>query len=306
MKTNLKQIILSAMLLLLCVTNSSAWNARGHMLVASIAYRSLSDSIQVYYADVLKAHPFFDKWMDEYVNISNVEFGEFLFMKAATWPDDIRNSGNPNDHPEWHYITYKVDFSNGHDKNAQNEDDNILSAMEECMETLSDASASNTAKSISLCWFIHLAGDIHQPLHCGSLFNTMFPDGDRGGNKIFVKVKSGGSAVKLHSYWDGLLGSSDNYRTAKNQAIQLIHANPATSFPAVNTLTFETWSFESFDLAVSKAYKNGSVASLDGIKSKTTAPLIPNAADYSSSAKETGEKRVSLAGYRLAKVLMNT
>jgi hypothetical protein len=256
---------------------------------------------------VLKAHPFFNQWVNEFLAVNNVEFGEFLFMKASTWPDDIRESGNPNDHPEWHYITYKISFPNGHDKTPQNDDDNILTAMEECMETISDATSSYLLKSISLCWMIHLAGDIHQPLHCGSVFSSAFPppDGDRGGNKIFVKVKSGNSAVKLHSYWDGLLGSSDNYRTAKYQAIQLMSAHPSASFPEVNTLAFETWSFESFDLAVSVAHKNGTIAALNGIKKKTTAPLIPNATDYTTEAKQTGEKRVVLAGYRLAKVLAN-
>jgi hypothetical protein len=37
-------------------------------------------------------------------------------------------------------------------------------------------------------WLFHLVGDIHQPLHTVQLFTREYPNGDRGGNEICVRV----------------------------------------------------------------------------------------------------------------------
>ena len=55
------------------------------------------------------------------------------------------------------------------------------------------------------CWLFHLVGDVHQPLHTVSLFKTKYPDGDRGGNLVFVRAKRSGAILDLHQLWDGLL-----------------------------------------------------------------------------------------------------
>jgi len=50
-------------------------------------------------------------------------------------------------------------------------------------------------KEIYLTWLLHLIGDIHQPLHCTAVFSEQFPNGDKGGNDAFVRIRS--SPVKL-------------------------------------------------------------------------------------------------------------
>lgn len=40
-------------------------------------------------------------------------------------------------------------------------------------------------------YLVHLVGDIHQPLHSVSLFNHTFPNGDRGGNLLKLKILNG-------------------------------------------------------------------------------------------------------------------
>jgi S1/P1 Nuclease len=47
-------------------------------------------------------------------------------------------------------------------------------------------------KAIALAWLFHLVGDIHQPLHTAQLFTTEYPQGDRGGNEICVRVTQAG------------------------------------------------------------------------------------------------------------------
>jgi hypothetical protein len=48
---------------------------------------------------------------------------------------------------------------------------------------------------------IHLAGDIHQPLHSVALFNQTYPKGDLGGNLNKV-ILTNGTTSNFHSYWD--------------------------------------------------------------------------------------------------------
>ena len=42
-----------------------------------------------------------------------------------------------------------------------------------------------TNRAIALCWYLHLMGDVHQPLHCATWFSPEFPgkNGDSGGKR---------------------------------------------------------------------------------------------------------------------------
>src|SRR5260221_4640962 len=83
--------------------STRAWNSPGHMLIASIACRELSPDQKKAVANVLAHHPAFEKWAQIYQGgAEDVELGEFLMMKAATWPDEIRRRGGDTaqfDHP---------------------------------------------------------------------------------------------------------------------------------------------------------------------------------------------------------------
>jgi len=56
-----------------------------------------------------------------------------------------------------------------------------------------------------------LVGDLHQPLHVSTLFNSTFPEGDAGGNMINI-IDQNGKKTTLHKYWDDLL---ENYEYIK-------------------------------------------------------------------------------------------
>jgi len=81
----------------------------------------------------------------------------------------------------------------------------VVTQIPECLEKL--RAGSSAEKPIYLCWVLHLIGDVHQPLHCATLFSEVFPVGDRGGNLAMVRI-AGGMPVRLHPIWDGLLGDS--------------------------------------------------------------------------------------------------
>lgn len=59
------------------------------------------------------------------------------------------------------------------------------------------------AKSVALRLFIHLVGDIHQPLHCATLVNPDFPHGDAGGNAFPLKYHY--SVDNLHALFDSVM-----------------------------------------------------------------------------------------------------
>ena len=50
-------------------------------------------------------------------------------------------------------------------------------------------------------YFIHMVGDIHQPLHSVALYNKTYPKGDAGGNLLHLKVLNG-TVSNFHSFWD--------------------------------------------------------------------------------------------------------
>src|SRR5437899_1460249 len=62
----------------------------------------------------------------------------------------------------------------------------------------------NVEKAVYMTWLFHVATDIAQPLHCCALYSSTYPNGDQGGNRIRIKIRT--IPAKLHSFWDGLLG----------------------------------------------------------------------------------------------------
>jgi len=168
---------------------------------------------------------------------------------------------------------------------------------------LSSASASAQDRAEKLSWLIHLVGDIHQPLHCATLVNSIYPapEGDRGGNEFFVRVSDSGSPRKLHSLWDGLLGTGTTAnarltRSALNNAIRIQALYPRAALPELQShRSVESWSKESRESAIHDVYNDGT---LEPGQDADHATILP--AGYTRHAKEVAERRIALAGYRLA------
>ena len=90
---------------------------------------------------------------------------------------------------------------------------NILTAMAE-NESIVKNESDAERKAIALAWLFHLVGDIHQPLHTAQLFTVEYPNGDRGGNEICVRVTQAGQPMDLHRFWDGVITSSSESDSA--------------------------------------------------------------------------------------------
>lgn len=283
-----------------------AWNSRGHMVVASIAYNTLTESQQKNVTELLKQHPEYQtKWASEYEKVKNdVELGRFLMMRASVWPDEIRDKTHPfkkYHKDKWHYITYKIQFPYKHDTSTidGSKEPNVVWAVNHTKDLVENRKMTSAVRAIYLCWYIHVVGDIHQPLHCSSLFNETYPKGDKGGNDFFVMPKKAG--VKLHAMWDGALGKGDKTKAdkIKNQATQIIHFNTkAIKNTDQTSLHPRNWSLESFRISVQFAYQNGQ---LKGSDKKETAPPLPQ--DYTKNMKSISQIRCLESGKRLGNTL---
>jgi hypothetical protein len=271
-----------------------AWGSPGHMTIAAEAYRELPPEYQAQVFEILKAHPDYAEWATNYHPNPVLDLPTTVFMRSSTWPDEIRGSGTEYDHPDWHFIDYPLrapSFPMEPDARPTN---NVLFGIAQCEMVLSDANAGAEKRAAYLSYLIHLVGDEHQPLHCESFYSDTYPNGDRGGNDIYVKP--GQVGVRLHGIWDGLLGTVDNRRALWNYAIQLQKEFPRASLTELATNTTPlSWSLESRKLAIQYGYLNGN---LQGSTSADTAPALP--ADYTKNAKAVAERQAALAGYRLA------
>jgi hypothetical protein len=65
---------------------------------------------------------------------------------------------------------------------------NILTALAENERVVKNGSGDAERRAIALAWLFHLVGDVHQPLHTAQLFTVDYPQGDRGGNEICIRV----------------------------------------------------------------------------------------------------------------------
>jgi hypothetical protein len=122
-------------------------------------------------------------------------------------------------------------------------------------------------KAVALAWLFHLVGDIHQPLHTAQLFTTDYPQGDRGGNEICVRVTQAGQPMDLHRFWDGVITSSQNLTRLRNQATTLRNRQEfqRSQLTELASIDFASWAKESFEIATKIAYRNGGRIGVQGV-----------------------------------------
>ena len=130
--------------------------------------------------------------------------------------------------------------------------------------TLKNRSASPQERAVSLCWALHLCGDLHQPLHGANLVTEQRPRGDElGGHHIVLDAH--GKMVSMYSFWDSLPGVDGAYSYIAAQAnCRFIVAGDrklkdATRKEFETDKTIASWVQESFRLAVGFAYRGGNL-----------------------------------------------
>lgn len=307
---------------------SMAWNAAGHKLSAMVAYEHLSPEARTAVAEALKYHPRFSKDFRMPVSIrkkgSKEDREKWLFMQAAIWPDIARGfTGDDRKvyhHSRWHYINEPI-FLDPRDEafygeavpgnqdrlpgKAHPRDFNVSQAFHMIMDSLQSPLVTPESRAVLLCWFFHLVGDIHQPLHSSAHYHRQkFYFGDKGGNLIVLGNQS------LHSYWDGLLGKSSwGYEKVKKTYAQLESDSISVreSLKSQHNISMDQWISESHALAKGVAYpvvirsKIFVGAVVDG-KVRVTLPR-KYFSDYDRNSKQVARRRVYESGLRMALLL---
>jgi hypothetical protein len=310
------------------VAPASAWNATGHKIIASIAFRQFTAAEQSKIVEILKRHPRFDEDFVEHMPDDvrrGTEAGqnEWLFQQAAIWSDTVR-SGTPEkrafNRSEWHYINLPVfltdaaqaELSGRLRANVAMEPPtgatpntpamNVVQAIRFARRQLADNQTTPDIKGMLLAWLFHDVGDIHQPLHSSALYSVrLFPEGDRGGNSI--KTRQQGN---LHALWDNFPGRSDTFHDARNKAIAHNKDGDLLRLgaEAARNLDEKAWLDESHALAKSAAYD---IQLLDALRSMEAAggavQELMMSEPYLKAGGSIAEQRVVEAGYRLGAVL---
>ncbi len=269
---------------LLVAANAGAWDTNAHKVIGVIAYRHLTPRAKAWADGLLRTMP--DGYQD--------------FLNAAPYPDYLKH-GPPKDKPPikrsrkfdgWHYIDFPVKKGQAgtvpYDKAIEGNGNNALYALTASVRNVQ--SGLPETRGLYLAMILHVVGDIHQPLHCAER------DEDKGGNDFRLK----GTPNNLHSLWDGGITAAYRLKAKKtkgtDERIQAVATDLESRFP-MGTLSREiavydpeAWAFESYGIAVSAAY--------GGIT-----PGSRPSAPYKDRLTSISERRVALAGYRLAEFL---
>jgi hypothetical protein len=285
-----------------------AWNSIGHMSVAYIAYQKLTPAERARVAALLQLNPYYKQWLS-YIpsGTSDADRDMYVFMMAATWPDEIKAMGSQyvgtdtppraeaavlnngyddhGAHKYWHFVNTPLggDTAASAPLSSPTATQKIAAFRAALATNIPDA-----IKSYDLVWLIHLVGDVHQPLHCATRISATNPKGDEGGNLVVIN----GPSKELHAFWDGALGVGDtkNFMTA----VKVGGTLPPPDAALVSDDKEEDWAAESYSLAKSSVY-------IDPIGSGL-GPFTVNSA-YTANAQRIAKQRVSLAGARLANLL---
>ena len=186
---------------------------------------------------------------------------------------------------------------------------NAVEAMDLNKKRAADQNEKPNERAVAVCWIEHLVGDIHQPLHCASLYSRQYPDGDQGGNKemLMKEPPYPNTAMKLHLMWDSMPGdyqseSSDQYIATG------VRNDPHFSRDKFKDLLTVTdpmaWAKEGNELAWKDVYLEGK---LDLARTKNTEtgksqmPGVPPG--YIDKGEKLAMRQMALAGYRLADCL---
>lgn len=288
----------------LALSPALAWTRPGHMVTAAIAFDDLEATdpdIIDRVATLLDSHPDRGPFEVAEDRSEGRERALRLMMECARWPDDARLT--VHDQPSWHVQLRPV--VRAEDPPPVQPDHRIVMDGVEAFllnaRVMANPAATPAQRAVSLCWVMHLAGDVHQPLHTAQLFSSAHPDGDRAGSLQFVIDPVSRRSETLHWFWDDSVHRSGYLESVRARAedlqLRLPRARLLQGTPPAVAADYPRWADESFGLAVSFAYASGPI----GGPSQSEARELP--AGYAREAVTIAERRVALAGYRLADLL---
>ncbi len=198
---------------------SMAWGMLGHRIVGEIASTYLTQKAR---AEVRKI------------------LGTESIAISSNWPDFIKSDTAYRYLNSWHYIDVDNRLSYNEFKTALQKDTSTdaYTKLNFVIRQLKNKNLSHDKKVFYLRLLIHIAGDLHQPLHvCG--------EGDMGGNNL--KVLWFNEPSNLHRVWDEqLIGYQQLSYTEYTNAIN--HTTVKQRSTWQNQPMFK-WFYESYQIS---------------------------------------------------------
>ena len=319
--------------LLMGAGRALAWNPAGHMAIASIAYDRLSDARRAELVQILRKHSRFKEDFAAAIP-EGLDAGQqerWLFMRASIWPDLARSFPEPDrdtyNRPGWHYIDFPVyldekareqihvpEYQLDYHKAETEGGMNVVQALNKAVFDLNDSAKPQAARAVALCWVLHLASDVHQPLHGAALFSAGrfrgIPIGDKGGNDIPVHEAEGILSTyrtpNMHGLWDCILWLDDSYAGVAALASKLKSTWPESELEEqAKQMDVAQWARESNAAAAECVYTAEVRAVVEAGENTPHAPLkaVEITADYLKAARPVAAHRAAIGAARTAKLL---
>lgn len=315
--------------------SARAWDHGGHMTTAAIAFaeieRARPDLIEKL-GLLFLTHPQPASFWVAAGDSKGTERVRRMFMQCARWPDDVR--WTIHDRPAWHTARWPIvakDATPEAKVSAKTRGDQptgqAIEALELNFAVLANPEAKPAERATALCWVLHLVGDIHQPLHTADVFSKDFPEGNAAGTMQYVADPLGKTPIPLHMLWDSnILRTVDNAELVAKGG-EYVKDHPRSSLrelgPKKKPAAFREWARESYEVARKLAYRRQLQYALDpnqdtdpdrlvrnmvkfvleGLSPVETAPELP--ADYWKELQRVCQRRITLAGYRIADLILS-
>lgn len=314
-----KFLLLSILMFVFTLT-TFAWDDAGHKLVAYIAWQQMSPEAREKAIKILLSAPEDSDLNALYPTPPDLEISTYpigarskaakqrdYFMIVAYWADIIRDRKLENrykyHHGTWHYLDTYWREVNGKVETLPEMDNDKENVVERLFffDKVLRSDEKDAEKAIALAWILHLAGDVHQPLHASGRVTDEEPKGDQGGNTFSLSPKDTprNKQENLHWYWDSIVARNVVRKNDASDAEYLlpIAAKMMKKYPLAKMQSrleigrFETWQQESFQVASTKLYP------------KTLIRYQTPSAAYKKMAFGIAEEQIALAGYRLGTML---
>jgi hypothetical protein len=297
--------------IILSPLSAYSWDDVGHKITGYIAWQRMSPKARQSVIKILRAAPE-DSHISVYFQMYGVrpEADKQLdyFLNIPTWADIARERAFPVRYEkyhkgDWHYTSVFWRQVNGGAEliAGRTPDGQAIEKLAEFEKMLRDPAVADKDKAIALAWFLHMGGDIHQPLHTSSRVTDVEPDADRGGNTFIISPEGTPRADQqnLHWFWDSIVPRNMPYdhgfcescyikQVADGFTLQYGFDELRSGLALSN---YTAWKDESLKLAQTEVFRSDLVRF-----------SVPSD-DYRRNAFRVSERRLTQAGYRMGETL---
>ena len=305
------RVLLVAIFLTFLSVNSYSWDDVGHKITGYIAWQRMNPTARANVIKLLRSAP-----EDSHLSAFYMAYGPRsseakafdYFTFVPTWADVVRDRAFPVRYEKYHKSNwhYSDTFWRSVDGKVVVITDKQpgglgLAKLIEFDKVMRDPAAKDADKAIAIAWFLHIGGDLHQPLHTSGRVTDREPEGDQGGN-LFLLTPEGTKRedqLNLHWFWDSIIGRNVPYSPFESELdyIRNISESMMAKYPFESVRSnlklggYDGLQKEGFAIATTEVFRSD----LKRFEPPTDA--------YRRNAYAVAEQRLSLAGYRLGETL---